>query len=115
MTTDTNISAFQPQVGDRCHYRLYTDIKPCTVTKRTAKRVTVRLDTAVLVQAPEMVAGGFAGVVTKPAVWQCVEDLQGVELQFALRKDGRWCRVGVTRCYGYELGEGWLNYFDYGF
>jgi len=114
MTTSTT-NTFQPNVGDRCHYSLYTDIKPCTVVERTAKQVVVRCDTAVLVQAPEMVAGGFAGVVTKPAVWKCEEDGQGTRLVFTLRKNGRWVAFGHSMQHGFELGEGWLNYFDYGF
>ena len=107
-------SNFQPQVGDRCHIAGYTDIRPCTVIARTAKQVTVRVDTAELTKAPTMVPGGFCGTVIERAEWQCKDDMNGYTIKFSLRANGHWVRCGSS-LRGSILSAGWLNYFDYGF
>lgn len=107
---------FDPQVGDRCAWRLYTDVEPCTVVKRTAKTVTVRMDEAVLARKPEMVPGGFGGVVTREAEWEIRENLAGRLMKFTLRKNGQWKGQGTAaNGRGDVLTPGWRKVYDYGF
>ena len=52
---------WSPKVGDHAAIRYYTDIRPCTVIKRTAKFLWVKRYKYKL-QAdwkPEIIAGGF--------------------------------------------------------
>ena len=92
---------FSPQPGDRCAWRLWTDVEPCTVVARTAKTVTVRIDKA---------------EVTEPARWTISEDPDGRTLVFSLRKGGNWKLQGTSsREVGNSLVAGWRKFYDYGF
>ena len=107
---------FNPQPGDRCAWRLWTDVEPCTVVARTAKTVTVRIDKAEVAEAPKMIPGGFAAVVTEPARWTISEDLNGRLLTFSLRHNGSWKRQGSSaRELGNILTAGWHKFHDYSF
>lgn len=107
---------FNPQNGDRCAWRIWTDVEPCTVVARTAKTVTVRIDKAEVEKAPEMIPGGFAAVVTEPARWTISEDPAGQLLVFSLRKGGNWKLQGTSsREVGNSLVAGWRKFYDYGF
>jgi hypothetical protein len=109
-------TTFDPQVGDRCAWRIYTDVEPCTVVARTAKTVTVRIDTAEATKAPEMIPGGFAAVVTELAEWAISENPNGRLLTFSLRKGGNWKLQGTSsRETGNCLYAGWRKFYDYGF
>ena len=108
---------FDPQVGDQCHWRIYSDIEPCTVIKRTATTVVVRTNRCELVKAPAMVPGGFAAVVTENAKWHICSDFEDRSpLTFSKRKNGLWMLSGSeTRSPGNVLCAGWHKYYDYGF
>jgi hypothetical protein len=110
----TGRTTFFPKVGDKCHWRIYTDVCPVTVIGTTVMTVTVRVDRAEIEEPPEMAPGGFAAVVTKPAKWKILDDPNGRIIKFGLRNDGRWVLVG-HRGMGNTLGEGWRYYHDYGF
>ncbi len=107
---------FDPQIGDRCHWILWTDVDPCTVVARTPKSVTVRIDQGEIETPPVMVPGGFAAVVVEPATWRIAENPDGRKLTFTLRKDGRWkLRGSASREAGCVLRPGWRKYHDYSF
>ncbi len=57
---------FDPQVGDKAHVLYYSDIKPCTVIKRTKKFVWIQMDNYKLAEGerPNIIPGGFAGHCT---------------------------------------------------
>ena len=57
---------YEVKVGDGVTYHLYSDSQACTVTKRTAKTITIQEDKATLDPnfKPEFVVGGFAGHCT---------------------------------------------------
>ncbi len=107
------MSEFNPQVGDRCNWRLWTDVVPCTVVKRTAKTVTVREDKATVVKPPVLVPGGFAAVVLEDATYEISEDPHGRLRTFSLRKSGSWKgRHTRTNEVGDILGAGWRHFHD---
>lgn len=107
---------FDPQVGDPCNWRIYTDVEPCTVVARTAKTVTVRVHKTRLAKPPEMIPGGFAAVVTEPAEWQILDEFEPGSKTFSLRKGGHWKLQGTSaRQTGNVLTEGWRKFYDYGF
>jgi hypothetical protein len=109
-------TAFDPQPGDRCNWRLYTDVLPCTILRRTATTVIVRIDIAVMTKPPVMVPGGFAAVVTEPAEYQIEEDPTGRIAKFSLRKSGAWKLADHgTASPGNDLRPGWWYHHDYGF
>jgi len=110
------MTEFNPQPGDRCHWQLWTDIEPCTVVKRTAKTVTVRLDKAEVAKPPVMVPGGFAAICLEPGTYEISEDPNGRLLTFSLRANGRWKGKGAAaRGLGDELRAGWVKRYDWGF
>ena len=112
MTTDT----FNPQIGDPCNWATWTDVEPCTVVARTAKTCTVRVNKTEIVKGPEMVPGGFAGVVTEPAQWRILEELQGGLQTFTLRANGAWKMRGTAlNNVGNVLRPGYRKFYDYGF
>ena len=91
-------------------------MEPCTVVARTAKTVTVRLDQASVANAPKMVPGGFAAVVTEPGTWTITENPNGQLLTFSLRKGDHWKLQGTSsRQTGNVLTAGWRKFYDYGF
>ena len=109
-------TAFDPQIGDRCNYTVWTDTDPCTVIARTPRTVKVRIDKAEILKAPKMVPGGFAAVVVEQAEWQIREDPGGRVQVFSLRKHGRWKLQGTpANSQGNDLNPGWRKYHDYGF
>ena len=110
------MTPFNPQVGDRCHWRLWTDVEPCTVVSRTNKTVTVRIDKAEIAKPPVMVPGGFAAVVVKPATYKITENPNGSQRTFSLRASGAWKGKGTrVNQVGDILHAGWAKYHDYGF
>lgn len=112
----TAMTDFNPQPGDRCAWRIYTDVEPCTVVARTAKTVTVRIDNAEVAEPPKMIPGGFAAVVIEPAKWTITENPNGRLQTFSLRKGGNWKLAGTSRReVGNSLTAGWHKFHDYGF
>ena len=110
------MSEFNPQVGDRANVRYHTDVRPCTVIKRTAKTVTVRLDRAEVAKPPVMVPGGFAAVVLEPGTYEISEDPKGRLMTFSLRASGAWKGKGTrVNEVGNVLRAGWRKYRDHGF
>ena len=110
------MSDFNPQIGDRCHWVLWTDVEPCTVVARTPKTVTVRLDKAEVSKPPVMVPGGFAAVVLEPATFEISEDPNGRRMTFSLRASGAWKGKGTrVNEVGNVLWAGWRKYRDMGF
>ena len=112
------MSEFNPQVGDRANVRYHTDVRPCTVIKRTAKTVTVRFDRAERDHSwkPEQVIGGFAAhtVNNHDQRWIIAEDLDGACRKFSLRQSGAWIEVGDSPR-GTRLGQGWRHFYDFNF
>lgn len=109
-------TTFDPQVGDHCHWRLWTDVEPCTVVARTPKTCTVRVNKTEIVKSPVMVPSGFAGVVTEPAMWRILDELSGATLTFSLRRSGAWkLQNSGTRSPGNVLRPGHRKHYDYGF
>jgi hypothetical protein len=107
---------FNPQIGDACNWRIWTDVEPCTVVARTAKTCTVRVNKTEIAKAPVMVPGGFAAVVTEPAQWRILDELEGRTLTFTLRKSGGWKLSGTrTNSVGNVLSPGHRKVYDYGF
>jgi hypothetical protein len=110
------MTSFDPQVGDPCHWQLWTDVEPCTVVARTAKTVTVRINKSEIAKPPVMVPGGFAAVVTEPAQWRILDQLEERSLTFSLRQGGVWKRAGSrTREQGNALYPGHRKFHDYSF
>jgi hypothetical protein len=112
MTTNT----FNPQLGDACSWAIYTDVEPCTVIARTAKTVKVRVNKTEIAKAPEMIPGGFAGVVTEPAEWRILDELEERVLTFSQRGNGSWKLKGTSsNSRGNFLRPGHRKFYDYGF
>ena len=88
----------------------YSDRVCHDVLKATPSQLTLRLRKAVCDKKPEMVTGGFAGVVTKNAEWHTEIDESGFVSKAYLRKDGKY----HSRCCG-TIIEGDNYYYDYGF
>jgi hypothetical protein len=110
------MTEFNPQVGDRAYWQIWTDCLPCTVVKRTAKTVTVRLDKAEVVKPPVMVPGGFAAICLEPATYEISEDPNGRLVTFSHRASGAWKGKGTrTNQVGNVLRAGWYHRYDYGF
>lgn len=107
---------FNPQIGDPCHWRLWTDVEPCTVVARTPKTCTIRVNKTELAKPPVMVPGGFAAVVTEPAEWLILSELSTRTMTFSLRKNGRWKpQSSSAKEAGNVLRPGHHKYYDYGF
>lgn len=110
------MTTFDPQVGDACNWALWTDVEPCTVVARTAKTCTVRVNRTELAKAPKMIPGGFAAVVTKPAEWRILDELEERTMTFTLRASGVWkLRGDSVRSVGNVLRPGHRKVYDYGF
>lgn len=110
------MTPFDPQVGDRCNWALWTDVEPCTVVARTAKSCTVRVNKTKLAKAPEMIPGGFAAVVTEPAQWLILDELEERTMTFTLRASGVWkLRGDSMKTVGNVLRPGHRKVYDYGF
>ena len=101
------------ETGDKANVKLWTDVQPCTVIKRTAKTVTVRYDKGSLDPKwkPEMVVGGFSAYTTNndDQKWVLEDDLNGRTEVFRRRKDG-WFNTSDCR-----LAPGWHKFHDYNF
>jgi hypothetical protein len=109
-------TTFNPQIGDACNWALWTDVEPCTVIARTPKACTVRVNKTEIAKAPVMVPGGFAAVVTEPAEWRILDELEERTLTFTLRKSGAWKLQGTgIREVGNVLRPGHRKVYDYGF
>jgi hypothetical protein len=107
---------FNPQVGDLCNWTIWTDVEPCTVVARTPKSVTVRVNKTEIAKGPEMVPGGFAGVVTEPAQWRILDETEDRTITFSLRGSGVWkLRGSSTNSRGDVLRAGHRKFYDYGF
>lgn len=107
---------FDPQVGQQCHWVLYTDVEPVTVISRTPKKVVVRVDSAEIDTPPVIVPGGFAGHCVKQATWKISENPDGRLLTFTLRKNGHWKQVGTgSKERGNYIGPDWFKFHDYNF
>ena len=110
------MSTFNPQVGDRCNWRVWSDVEPCTVIRRTPKSVTVRQDKAIMTKKPVMVPGGFAAVVIEQPEYEIEENPTGGTYTFTLRKNGMWKAQGTnSNSPGNILQAGWRYHYDYAF
>jgi hypothetical protein len=110
------MTSFSPQIGDQCNWAIWTDVEPCTVIERTPKSCKVRVNKTEIAQAPKMVAGGFAAVVTEPAKWRILDEMESRVLTFTLRKSGGWKLQGTkTNQTGNVLRAGHYKHYDYGF
>ena len=101
------------EVGDRMNVKLWTDVEPCTVIKRTAKSITVRYDKAELDPNWEAkwVIGGFSAICTNDheQKWIITEDKDSQRTEtFRLTKLG-WAHNGCL------CNPGWRKYYDYNF
>lgn len=101
-------------IGDHCHVVLWTDIKPCTVIKRTKSTITIRYDTAVLdpTWKPEFDIGGFCAHCSNndEQRWNISEDVNGVVEVFRKHKNGMWYNLSDCRLY-----PEWYCFYDYNF
>jgi hypothetical protein len=114
--TKTMTDTFNPQIGDLCNWRIWTDVEPCTVVARTPKTVTVRVNKTVIAKAPEMEPCGFAGVVTEPAKWHILDEMEQRTHTFTLRASGAWKMQGTSlNSSGNVLRPGHYKFYDYGF
>ncbi|MCA9367458.1 hypothetical protein KC887_04335 [Candidatus Kaiserbacteria bacterium] len=94
---------FDPQVGDKVNYTIWTDVEPGTVVKRTSKTVHVQLDHAVCSDWERQ-------------DWSIQRDKAGSIVTFSLRVSGQWKRTGVSvNERGAYLSPGWRKYYDLGF
>lgn len=95
----------KPTVGQKCAYRIWTDVEPCTVVEvsKSGKKVVVQMDKAAKNKAEW------------PAQdWEIERDENGSLATFTLRKNGVWKRKGVKmREAGATLSfNGWRKYSD---
>ena len=102
------------EVGDRANVRLYSDVEPCTIIKKTATTLTVRYDKATLDPnwKPEVVLGGFAGhcVNNEDQKWIIEEDPNGrVEIFRFHKNEGRYMSHSC------KLYPEWRKFYDYNF
>lgn len=102
-------------VGDRMHIQHWSDVSPCTVIKRTATTITVRVDKAELdpTWKPEFVIGGFSAHCTNnnEQRWNIEEDPNGEVETFRWHKRDN-CFMNHS---GEKLLPGWVKYYDYNF
>lgn len=102
------------EVGDKAHVKLWSDVNPCTVIKRTKTTVTVRYDTATRDPnwKPEWIPGGFSAICTN------IEDQQWIIEDDADGSTERFFWSEKENCFvhnGCRLTPGWLKYYDYNF
>lgn len=116
----------QPQIetGAKVNYSVGTDIFPGTVISRTDKRLTIRTDSAELLNgansgesdALTMHSGGFCAHTEGTQRYSFDEDPNGRTLTYTLRKNGIWVlKGGNPKDPSYRLREGWARYHDYNF
>lgn len=117
-STSTAPDALAYAVGDQAHVRFYSDVKPCTVIKRTGHRLTVQMDAAERDPnwKPDVIPGGFMGHVANSGSqkWIITRDEGGRTMDFSLRMNGSWIQCG-DRGNGTRLGPGWRKFHDYNF
>lgn len=101
-------------VGDHANVKMYTDVDPVTIIKKTATTLTVRYDKARRDPnwKPEWVEGGFSAVCLNDdkQKWIIEPDLDGRVETFRWHKN--------EHCYmnnGCKLRPGWNKYYDYNF
>jgi len=129
MNTPTNTHPLDhANVGDGATWSLYTDRKAGTIVKRSAKRITIRLDAATLLNGPDsgeddalvFTPGGFAGHISGTPRYRYEDDPEGRVLTFSrrVRKNGQvvWKLVGTdTHAAGNSLDAGRHHFYDYNF
>ena len=119
MTNGNVTVGFDPQIGDQAAVYYYSDVKPCTVIKRTKKFVWIQMDNYKLAEGerPDIIPGGFAGHCTnqRSLKYDITRNLEGSISKFGLRKNGRWCRCGQHDVNPTSLGKGWRAFYDYNF
>jgi hypothetical protein len=89
---------------------MYSDRVCHDVVRSTPNMLVLRERKAICDKKPEMVTGGFVGIVTKEAEWHTEPDEKGPVSKAYLRKDGKF----HTRSCG-TIIEGDHYYYDYGF
>jgi len=69
----------EPCIGQCVTVYLWSDSEVYDIIgiSKSTKKLTLRKRREILVEKPEMVVGGFAGVVTKKAVWKTETNLNG--------------------------------------
>ena len=119
MTNGNVTLGFDPQIGDKAHVLYYSDIKPCTVIKRTKKFVWVQSDNYKLAEGerPNIIPGGFAGHCTnqRSLKYEFTRNHKGSIYKFGFRENGRWCQCGDHCSNPTTLGKGWRAFYDYNF
>jgi hypothetical protein len=120
------VTAFAP--GDRCHYRIGTDVIPCTVHHVAGnRRKLVVIDDDVTIdpawkEAIQIIPGGFAGhcVNQNEQKWICTPadpERGGIRRTFTLRKDGFFLMQGARfgDPWAPRLRPGTRRFHDYNF
>lgn len=102
------------EAGDKASVRLWSDVNPCTVIKRTKTTVTVRYDKATRNPdwKPDWVVGGFSAICTN------IEDQQWIIEDDAKGSTERFFWSEKESCFihnGCRLTPGWRKYYDYNF
>lgn len=93
----------EPFVGMKATINGYTDRTPATVVEvsKNGKRIKVQVDKATLHPdwKPIIRAGGFAGHCENnySQEWIIERDFEGAILEYSLRKNGKWVRVGSNQ------------------
>ena len=102
------------EVGDHANVKMYTDVDPVTIIKKTATTLTVRYDKAKRDPdwKPEWIPGGFSAICTndEDQRWIIDPDPDGRVETFRWHKN--------EHCYmngGCRLTPGWRKYYDYNF
>lgn len=113
-----------PVVGMGGSIRHYSDCQACTVIACTDKRVTVQLDTAILLNginsgvadALVQYPGGFAAHTSGVQRWEFAPNPAGDTQVFTLRKNGQWVAEGEPMKGGTWLTIGYRHHhYDFNF
>lgn len=117
------ITALPLVADDAATVRGYSDHQAATIIERTATRITVRTDTATLLNGPDsgepdaltFTPGGFCGHTSGVQRWEHTPDPDGVIYMYTLRKNGRWVLLGAP-ANGRQLLVGKrAHHYDYNF
>ena len=102
------------EIGDKGSVKLWSDVNPCTVIKRTKTTVTIRYDKATRSPdwKPEWIPGGFSAICTnsEEQQWTIEDDPNGTVETFYWSS-----RENCFVHHGSRLTPGWRKYYDYNF
>jgi hypothetical protein len=102
MTATATTTILPTEADDAATINGWSDRKAATIIKRTAKSITVREDSARLLNgatsgeadALTFTAGGFLGHTSGAQRWEVTADEDGITSTYTLRGNGRWVRSG---------------------